>query len=78
MRYGVPDFYEWIDPFDMVERLVDEMNRREEEHENEAAFAARAFSDATYMIRRQAEEMMRPALELAALTPPAPMFVRPK
>lgn len=77
MRYQ-RDCYEWIDPVETVDRLIDELNRREDDHRAEARHMALAFSDATYSINRRAEEFMRPALERAALEINLPTVVVPK
>lgn len=76
--YNERDCYEWIDPIETVERLIDELNRLEDEHRAEARHMAIAFSDATYSINRRAEEIMRPAMERAALEIKLPTFVVPK
>lgn len=66
MDIGVGDWAE-IDKFEYQWR------RREDEHREQMGFAARAFADATYGIRRHAEAMMEPLIRSEALVsrPPA-------
>ena len=58
-----------------LERAYDELDRREEAHEESMADAARAFATTTYRIQAQAEHVMRPFLEQVALLNNPPSLV---
>ncbi len=69
--------FEWIDPWETIDRFEYEWRTQEDRHREEMQGMALAFADASHTLRRQAEAMLDPLVRAAALQPVTPFIFKP-
>lgn len=68
--------FEWIDPWETMDRFEYEWRAREDEHRAEMCAAALAFADASYQLQKRMDAAWDPIARAKALQPQPPIILR--